>query len=266
MSYRRNKSKGNKLGLFIIIAVFILACSVFTFKVYLSNAKIEINNKTNCPINGSPEYITIIFDKSDAFNTVQQAFLKKFFRKMKSNLKTGAHVSMYIVNDKSVENISPDFVICNPDDGESANELYENKSLLNKRWHENFEVPLDGHIESFMEPSTSSISPIMEIFQIVALSTPSEAESRSKEIIIVSDMLQHTDGWSHYKNSSNMGDFKNGKFFNRVKTDLHGAQVTILLVRRDGAEKIQKKSLAYFWADYIQEMNGEVKSIEQIDG
>ena len=179
----------------------------------------------------------------------------------------GTHIALYVIDDKERKVIGPDFEICAPRTGNEANALYENPKLIRQRWLERFEQPLDRAIAGFMQPSKADYSPIMEILQVVSLSAfPPEANTAKKKIIIISDMLQHTPEWSNYRGQMDFGKLKDTAYFQRIRTDLHGAEVEILYVRRDGAEKLQTKRHAYFWADFIQAIGGKVTLIEKIDG
>jgi uncharacterized radical SAM superfamily Fe-S cluster-containing enzyme len=61
-------------------------------------------------------------------------------------------------------------------------------------------------------------------------------------------------------------DLQNTAYYQRLSTDLQNAKVNILYVRRDGMEKFQNKRHAFFWADFIKSMGGQVTLIEKIDG
>jgi hypothetical protein len=172
-----------------------------------------------------------------------------------------------VIDDRVGDELAPDFVICRPETGESANALYENPPLLKKRWREDFEKPLDAAIGEFMQPAVASASPILEILQVVALTAfPAGTGNARKRIILVSDMLHHTAEWSHYRGQMAARDLRDTDYFQRVATDLQGADVEILYVRRDGAEHLQTRRHALFWADYVESIGGRVTLVERIDG
>ena len=222
---------------------------------------------TLCPIDGSPAYIAVVFDKTDAYNIVQQRFLKRYFSDFKAKLTPGTRIALYVIDDRNRKVIAPDFVVCAPRTGNDANALYENPKLIKRRWQERFEKPLDQAIEGFMESSEADYSPIMEILQVVSLSAfPVESDDATKKIIIVSDMLQHTPEWSHYRGQMDFAALERTAYFQRIRTDLKGAEVQILYVRRDGMEKLQTKRHAFFWADFIGAIGGRLTLIEKIDG
>ncbi len=268
--YRKREQRTrlkNRFGCFLIVAVAAAVAALGYFWYDRHQRQQAFDAATLCPLQGSPAYVAVVFDKTDAYNKVQQRFLTRYFDAFKAQLAAGTHVALYVIDDRQRELIAPDFEVCAPRSGDDANALYENPKRIRQRWQERFERPLDKAIAGFMQPGNATYSPIMEILQVVSLSAfPPEAEKAWKKIVIVSDMLQHTPEWSHYRSQMDFAQLKDSAYFQRVRTDLRGAEVEILYVRRDGAEKLQTKRHAYFWADYIEAIGGKVTLIEKIDG
>jgi len=271
MSYhltkRRRGKKKTLWGVILIIFCAIFIAGVFMARIYLGRHLVEVDPETNCPLAGSPYYVAIVFDKTDSYNDIQKQYLKRYFNKFKETLPVHAQISIFVIDDEKKEIIKPNFIICNPESGNEANDLYENPKLIKKRWEEKYEKPLDHEIEGFLSPHTAQESPIFEIFQIVALSGfPQDISDKPKKLIMISDMLHQTDEWSHYRGDIDFNVLKKTPYYQKVRTDLQGAEVEILYVRRDNAEQLQTKRHALFWADYINSINGKVTLIERIDG
>lgn len=269
--YRKRKQverRKNLLGLFLILCVLAVLIFLVVFRYELQGKQALYDPENLCPIDSeSPKYVALVFDKSDTYNKVQQQFLKRFFSKFKAGLISGTRISIYVIDDNKNKEIAPDFVVCAPRTGDDANAFYENPKLIRQRWQVQFEQPLDRVIEEFMQPGKTDISPIMEIFQIISLTAfPPGKSNGDKQIIIISDMLQHTPEWSHYRGQMNFGDLQKSTYYQRINTDLQYADVNILYVRRDGMEHLQNKRHAFFWADYIESIGGRVSLIEKIDG
>ena len=265
---RQATQRKNLIGIVGIVAVLAVMISVAFFYFDIQKKQHTYNAETLCPIGVySPKYIALVFDKSDEYNKVQQQFLRRFFTEFKAQILPGTQVSIYVVDANNDKQISPDFVVCAPRTGDDANAFYENPKLIRKRWHEKFEQPLDQAIDGFMKSAEADYSPIMEIFQTIALSAfPVGADKAQKQIILISDMLQHTPEWSHYRGQLDFTAVQRSHYYQRIRTDLKNAEVKILYVRREGKEKLQNKRHAYFWSDFIQSIGGRVTLIEKIDG
>ena len=272
--YHHRQQQGRRkqwLGALLLLLVVAMVGAVFLFKLSLQRQHIALDPQTQCPLAGPSGYLAVVFDKTDSYNPIQQRFLKRWFERLKQELPTGTQVSLYVIDGSGQARLDPDLVVCNPDDGKHANALYENPALLRKHWRERFEQPLDQAISAFMQPSTADTSPIFEMLQVVALSAFPPASStadnaKPKRIVLISDMIQHTPEWSQYRGQMDLAKLKASPYFTRVGTNLQGADVEILYVRRDGRETLQSKRHALFWADYIAAIGGHVTVIERIDG
>ncbi|PKM12867.1 MAG: hypothetical protein CVV13_03935 [Gammaproteobacteria bacterium HGW-Gammaproteobacteria-3] len=264
---QQRTQRKNRLGILLIGCVLLIAIGLGYFGYIRQKLQPAFDAATLCPPGQSPAYIALVFDKTDAYNSVQQRFLNRYFSAFKTELAVGTRIALYVIDDLDRDLSAPDFEVCVPRTGEEANALYENPKLIRRRWLERFEQPLDRAIAGFMQPAHADQSPIMEMFQVIALSAfPVNATNATKKIIIVSDMLQHTPEWSHYRSRMDFSALAQTAYFQRIRTDLEGVEVQILYVRRDGMEKLQTKRHALFWAEFIAAMGGRVTLIEKIDG
>lgn len=272
MSRFRNRNqlarKKNLIGIFIIFGVILVIIGVAFFRYQLQENHVSLDPVTLCPEKGpSPKYVALVFDKSDNYNLVQKHFLKRFFTRFKNNLLPGTKISIYLIDETNKKTILPYLVVCTPRTGKDANIFYENPRIITERWQEKFESPLDQVINGALQGGKASFSPILEVLQIVSLSAfPEDATLADKKIILISDMLQHTPEWSHYRGQLDVSKLKKTSYYQQINTDLRNAEVNILYVRREGMEKLQNKRHAFFWADYIKSIGGLVTSIEKIDG
>jgi hypothetical protein len=109
----------------------------------------------------------------------------------------------------------------------------------------------------------------MEAIQATALRTFGLAQYRNlpKRLIVASDLLQNVPGGlNQYDNASiKFADFEKTAYFNRVRADLSGVQVTSLyLVRTLIPQKWPEHRM--FWEQYFQAQGATVDRIEPIFG
>lgn len=271
MSYHLRKLRKNRgkkaLGVLYTVLAMLILLALYGTRAVLQSAQVAIDPETLCPVDGSPEYVAIVFDKTDAYNPIQQQFLKRYFNRFKKELQTGTRISLFVIEARNKDRIEPDFVVCNPESGQDASFWAANPKALQKRWKERFGEPLDAAIEEFMRPATGQTSPIFEMLQKVALTGfPPGSENARKLLIIVSDMLHHTPEWSHYRGEMDFNMLLKTPYYERIRTDLNDTEVRILYARREGADHLQTRRHAYFWADYVHSINGRITLIEKIDG
>jgi hypothetical protein len=271
LSYRdeqKKKAKSLRLaGIALISGVIVIVFSVIGLRVYLESNALVIDDSTLCPMSGSPEYVAIIFDKSDAYNPVQQAFLNKFFTDFKNTLQVHAQISLFVISDQTVSSIKPAFTICNPESGENANSLYQNPAMIAEKWKKQFSEPLDRAIIESLEPSASDTSPILEMIQIASLTAfPPLSKGKTKRIILISDMLHNTSEWSQYRGDKGFSMFKATEYYRQIQTNLDGAAAQILYVRRDGFSAIQNRGHVAFWEEYFLSMQGRLTDLIPVEG
>jgi len=60
--------------------------------------------------------------------------------------------------------------------------------------------------------------------------------------------------------------FVDSKNFFKIRTDLEGVDVDIVVVRRDKLERFQNRDYIDFWIHLFESMNANVESIKMTDG
>ncbi len=88
----------------------------------------------------------------------------------------------------------------------------------------------------------------------------------AKKLVIVSDMLQHTDGVSLYRGVPDFDKFRKTEYYRRVRTDLGGVQCEILYVGRETKRGIQGAAHIKFWQLYFADQNGEITRVRMVEG
>ena len=110
----------------------------------------------------------------------------------------------------------------------------------------------------------------MEMFQLIALNEFKGFSGTNNEIIILSDMIQNTDGISMYQNNlPSFSTFKKSEYFSKVKTNLSkNVSIKLLIIKRDGSRKMQEnKYFTNFWAQFFVNGNkAEDFKITFVDG
>src|SRR5690606_34075213 len=109
-------------------------------------------------------------------------------------------------------------------------------------------------------------SPILESIQSVALTSFARAPDRPRRLVVISDMLQHTEDLSHYRGEHNFLAFRASPRWRRLRPDLAGVEVEIFYVWRDTGLDVQGASHVQFWRDVITEAGGRLVRVEALEG
>ncbi|QLZ68963.1 hypothetical protein FOLKNPGA_01743 [Legionella sp. PC1000] len=269
-SSRRSKRvrKKNIFGASLIFLVLI--CISVAVSVYLSQKKnsINIDPTTFCPVNGSPFVTAILIDETDQLSPIQQASLKNELQKIRDEIPKYGKIEVYLIGNTKKNLLKPILSLCNPGRGDHANKLYQNARLIEKKWKDAFNNPMDKIISSLSDVSTSDESPIMESIQSISVSSFNNANNKNAKfrLIIASDMLQYTDGFNLYHLNTNTLTSFNSEYLKQMHSDLRDVKVEILLFRRTTSKKLQGHQLINFWEAFFNNQGAFIDRIYAITG
>jgi len=119
--------------------------------------------------------------------------------------------------------------------------------------------------------NSQNTSPVMEMFQLIAINEFKGFEGVDNEIIILSDMIQNTPEMSMYQNGLiSFSKFKKSDYFSKVRTNLNkNVTIKLFIIKRDGSRAMQgDEDFTNFWFSYFYEGNNSKKNIERtfVDG
>lgn len=162
------------------------------------------------------------------------------------------------------QELKPSIQLCRPP--ASGNEVVENKRKIERNFHGRFVIPLYQAIDASLEQSLGERSPILEMLQYISRTQDIKEgvdRQHKKTLILVSDMLQHSSYFSHYKQPNSYEHFL--KSASILKVDLRGWTVQILYLQRYGKDKeLQKQSHLEFWMRYFHEAGAKIARIDQV--
>ncbi len=144
-----------------------------------------------------------------------------------------------------------------------ANPLVSNPQQQRKIWLDDFKQPLMEALETAISAESADRSPIMESVQSVALTTLliPQAKGAPRRLILVSDLLQHTDEFSFYKGIPQFQSLANNPNYAKLKTNLTGVDVELWVLRNRTADAT---ALADLWRRVIFDQGGNVSKIVPI--
>ena len=149
-------------------------------------------------------------------------------------------------------------------DRDSASALTQNATLIDQRYRTRFIEPLQGRITDLTGISGASQSPIMESLQALVASTPGFVVfDGPRRIVIVSDLLQHSDAMSFYR-GGDWDSFHASPAFQRLGSTLAGAEVALLQIPRPGEGVHDPRILDDFWARYFDVQGARLPSVKRL--
>ena len=205
----------------------------------------------------------ILVDQSEALTETHRRFALGFIRDYVSNDATfavRARIALFTFSkatfdSRNTPSLRPVADLCRPP--ARGNELYENNRKITKDFYQRFLVPMTTALEQSLTPEVGERSPILETLQLISRSQEIEDAGRTT-LIVVSDMLQNTAGFSHYLDRRRYEDFVQSGFASDVKADFRGWDIIVIYLRRYRDRQLQQASHLEFWERYFHESGGKL--------
>ncbi|MBT3143218.1 hypothetical protein KL867_19310 [Ruegeria litorea] len=261
-TYGSRRSSSN-LGWYIAIGVCVLVIvGVFVgSQTLISNSK--VNEATLCHTDGPVNVTAILLDLTDPLSNTQQIRLKTIIENEIASSSTDTMISLGVVSEEP-QRWGSLFAKCKPATGEQANALYENPSLIADRYQREFLIPISDKIDATLVGQAESQSPIMEALQSLIASTPDFTRARGqRKFVIVSDMLQHSDTLSFYRNQGwEYFSSRDGEL--RLAANLQNVSIEIMRIPRSGNNIPSRELVENFWTRYFDRQGSKVPSVSSM--
>lgn len=261
----RNKAKNMRTALLLMVSAFlILGGASYTYMQLLKD-QVRVDKVTMCPVNGPTGITAVLIDSTDPFTTIQQEYLQKFFDELQQSIEVRSMIQVYSASDYSNKGFEPIVSLCNPGDGATASQWTENPERIRKRWKELFDQPLHESVSKGLSRGSADSSPLMLMLQSMSIQAfPLSNQDIPQNLIIVSDMLEHTPQYSQYSDSQDFDHVSRQSFFAHITPNLSGTTVTVLYVTRIGRENLQTTDHAEFWGQYFNHFGAILRVIKRI--
>lgn len=261
---RRGSSRGgSNAGWYVAIAVCILVIGGVIAGSQSLLSKSEVNEATLCHTGGPVNVTSILLDLTDPLSPTQQARLRTIIENEISGSTTDTMIALGVVSEDS-NRWGSMFARCKPATGDQANSLYENPTLIAARYQREFLVPISDKIEATLVSESENQSPIMEALQALVASTPDFTRAKGqRKIIIVSDMLQHSDNLSFYRGQG--WDYfakRDGEL--RLAENLTSVNIEIVRIPRSGAKTPSQEMTEEFWTRYFDRQGSRAPSVSSL--
>jgi len=207
----------------------------------------KIDDVTLCEVGKRNNVTVILFDKTGGFSANQSRMITKVIEAKVKELNEGERLAVYKLDDREYEGLSlPMFDKCRPQSEESVNELIENKQMIAKTYNELFMDELHIITENLNEKSDAYSSPILESLTDISSLYSIDKNLKLKNVILISDLLQHSKDFSFYENNSIKSNLKKLSLL----PEFFGVNVQVYWLLRTGKEqKIQSNGVIEWWED-----------------
>lgn len=211
------------------------------------------------------EQTVILVDQSEALTEGHGRFAKKFIEEYvgdERKFPVGSRIMLFTFSkldfserNPAGPNFRPNPDLCRPPS--EGNQLYENNKKITRTFYLRFMAPLSDALDRSLSEELGERSPILETLQFISRSQDVEEWGKRKQLIVISDMLQHTDAFSHYRGPRTYEDFIS-KVAKDVRADFRGWDIVVIYLRRYRDRNLQQQDHRDFWQRYFYDAGGKV--------
>jgi len=230
---RRKSSSGGGTLLGILLLLIALAISgALAYAYYDASKRPQIDGTSLCPESGPSGHLAILVDTTDPILLSQLQTARQIIDEKIEQAADFTRVSFSTVSPDSDVRQAAFFSLCKPPTGEMASQLTENPRLIQEQFREEFERPLRAALDDLLSIGEASSSPIMEALQEFVSTVPSfNVTEVPREIIILTDLMQHSDVFSFYRGGT-WSSFSDASGPRRLGQNFDGAVIRVLRIPR----------------------------------
>lgn len=262
---RRDRAIGLLLGALGILLIGALLAGVWWVKA----SRVQLDASTNCPLTGPHAIHVIMIDRSDPISGQQAQRIKQDIQEAKDRAPFGTRFDLYTFEGDLEHAMLSVAQVCVPGKPNEANALIEAPERVRALYEERFSKPLDSAIDNLLVASTRPVSPILESLRAAAqTSLGPVSEGLPLRLTIVSDLIQHSSTWSHYRSAPDFEAMSRSFAWSSLRPQLKGAHVDVLYLLRPNATRngspIQSRGHQGFWEKVIQAGGGTLDRVEPL--
>lgn len=251
-------STKDKWGFAIFAGVFVVAVTIFVAPLFIT--KIKIDDESLCPEESLYGQLFFLVDTTDALNAREQRNLIEELQSVKDSLSEFDRLSIYLISEEIGGLSDPLFDKCMPPTGENVSRFTETQRLVRRKYDKTYGDKLKQIMKELADAEAASRSPIIEALADVANKIRRQSDQWSSvKVYVFSDLMQHTQEWSHYSGSSSLlfENFVNSRYGQSMMMDFGRTQVEMLyLVRPKTQEPTMHRQ---FWIDLLNHANANWK-------
>ncbi len=253
------------------VALAIIAFALVAALVLLRPETVPRDPETLCPEAGPSRVTAILLDTTDRVGPTSRADilarLDDLVASSRADEMMVAYETSRIARDGTL--FPPKLTVCNPGDPDAANPLISNPELIRRRLEEGFRRPLDMLFRELLDRNRADVSPLLENVQAIAVTLFARrvhAET-PKRLIVVSDLMQHSQHLSLYRGRLDYDAFDRTVGADALRTNLRDVEIEVLFVRRREHDRFDGvRSLIDFWERWFEAQGGRLERASRIDG
>ncbi len=221
---------------------------------------------TFCPVNGASALTVIAIDATDPFDAVQKREIDNRVRTLLGQMERGHRLDIYTMDAGRQTLASRVFSKCNPGQATRLDQVAGQPTRVERIYREEFAAAITQALEVTIEAGAANQSPIVESVRAIAADALGDvAGSVPRRLIIVSDLVQHSDIYSMFRSGvGQFDDFSRSANYAAAQTNLRRADVELVVILRPEYARFQNRALIQWWEEYIRANDGRLADFVRI--
>lgn len=241
--------KSERQGWIIIGVCGAIFALLGALAVYANVTEKRYDPETFCPNEGAYPVVRVLVDKTDPWDAQGGARLEKIIRGVKENLAIHERLSISVLDQSGSDVPTQVFDMCNPGRGSQANPLYKNPRRIHEKFEALFDQPLERMLADILKPGKAPRSPLIEAIHNYPVAGGQD------RLIIVSDLMQHSELFSFYSDSRG-GPKNDAPKIGGQKSRY--ASITVYFIDRPSLPRKVKERAIAFWKQHLGQMSSSV--------
>jgi hypothetical protein len=253
MAPKKKKKSKDFLGVLLLLLSAAVVISALLALLYFKHREVA-----------AKQFTVVLLDVTDNLSLQEKQAVVNNFEDIVLRAPSNTSFEVFRVQDIAGSLLAPVGGAFNQIQGNAdANPLISHPDQQRREWLKTFKAPLMQALEMAISADGADRSPIMESMQSVALTTllTPEANGAPRRLILVSDLLQHTDEFSFYKSIPEFPSLSDNTNYAKLKTNLSGVDVELWVLRNHTEDAT---TLADLWRRIIFNQGGNVSKVVPI--
>ncbi len=216
--------------------------------------------ETSCRMDRKdPAHTILLIDQSDPFNPNDLDWVRELVDEEARSLPK--YGKLTIMTPNAADPYSPKvlYAACSPGNASAANPITQNPKMIEQAWQKKFYAPLIERVEGALLDTRQPSSPLTEAIYTISDRADFQDGNEGRRVVMVSDLMQHSDGFSFYKLGADYEAYLESKLA-ETKPHMEGVQVVARIVPRQIYD-LPVADVKSFWRSYFTDAGAEYGSV-----
>jgi len=237
-----------------------LACVFGVFALVAFNQPPAVMAENNCRVDHKdPAHTILLIDQSDPFNPNDLDWVRELVNDEARAMPKYGKLTIMVPNATDPYNPKVLYASCSPGSAAAANPITQNPKMIEQDWQKKFYQPLVDTVEAALMEKEQPSSPLTEAIYTISDRADFQPQQAGRRVVLVSDLMQHSDGFSFYKTGPDYDAYLESKLA-ETQPKLEGVDVVARIVPRQIYD-LPLADVKGFWRRYFDDAGATYGSV-----